>query len=173
MIEKRYYLKVIAYTPFIKCMDKVRETFYYMNPDRYVNVLVDMFRMSQLQHRKYIVQYLNRTQSTIENRLYICQGYNPFGERYISTEDKEYICESLKEWYDEEESKYGVHTYNFISDEFVFTDIRQAMTDRNKSWVYDTPGMHIVIIEHLYDDVTGERVYTCNDFIERTCERMR
>lgn len=167
MLESKYRTKIIFYSAYRQCRERVYCHCLDISDMDLCKLVCEAFHKEAYHYRMY---YLCR-----ENRVLYRLG-EMLRNDYMTSDVKDYFEEYLKPWYDKDLSEGGPQTYNFLDANDSCkraTDFKTVMTDRNKSWVYRCGMFYVEIVEHKFDDKTGERVYTCNDVLRRICDKKK
>ena len=168
MLESRYLTDIIFYTAHPKCGERVFCHCIDLSDMDLCKLVCEGFHKEGYTHRTYYLQREDRVYTRLGHRL--CN-------RYMSEDVKDFFEENLKPWYDAELSEGGPWTYNFLDGNDpckVATDLRTCLSGRNKSWLYNCGMFRVLIVEHKFDSVTGERVYVCdNDTMSAFLGMMR
>lgn len=169
---KKYLLTFTFHEYMSSCAYRIRDSFQAQVTDmpQLIDFLSDLFINHYYKYTKYIG--VSTLGGRITDRIIKTQAYMLFAPMYVDEDTKDKFVQRLSAFYDAEDSKYGMQVYNCDYKNYALgsTDV---LKDKNLSWVFKNGTNKLMLVEHMYDEFTGERIYGCSEFLSRLCENMR
>lgn len=161
---KKYELSFIMPYEYTPCMYKIQQEIDSINTEQeFYDILLSIFLNRTYEFKKYIGLFNGEFKI---HKVRFCKLFCPFE---TSEDWKNYLLNKLESYQDIEESLYGSQTYNNEYAKGALFKPSEIFKGRNKSWVFKNGLNRIMLVEHLYDPFTNERLYDCSEFLEKLC----
>lgn len=169
---KKYLLTFTFHEYKSSCAYRIRDSFQAQVTDmtQLVDFLSDMFTNHYYQYSKYIG--VSTLGGRIDDRIFTTHAYELFVPMYVDGYTKDKFVQRLSAFYDVEDSKYGAQVFNSDQKNCALGSL-DILKGKNLSWVFKNGTNKLMLVEHMYDEVTGERLYDCSEFLSKLCENMR
>ena len=168
---KKYLLTYTFHEYKSSCAYKIRDSFQAQVTDmsQLVDFLSDMFTNHYYQYSKYIG--VSTLGCRIDDRIFTTYAYELFAPMYVDEDTKDKFVQRLSAFYDAWDSKYGVQVFNCNVKNYALSNSVDILKGKNLSWVFKNGTNKLMLVEHMYDEVTGERLYDCSEFLSKLCEK--
>ena len=153
------------------CLDMCQTYFYELrenkNYDEFFKSLISTFKYHAVPFGKYIINY--NMGDMCEPKIIETCAVKYFRDFEIDTEWKDYLVIELADYYDEWYSEHGLQTIVAPNNRPV-GNAMDILKGTQKSWIFKNKFNQITLLEHWYDEQTGERQYDASAFLNALCK---